>query len=183
MREDALFGFLQERKAFLDGLVISGGEPTLHDTLPEFCRSVKAMGFLVKIDTNGSRPRILETVLSENLVDFVAMDIKTDPFRYAPEISTEPQASDILESIRLIMNTSIPYEFRTTCVRPFVDDAVMERISALIQGARQYALQRFVRSTLLNPGFFGQADPGFDDAGMNRLKDIAAPRVQSCLIR
>ncbi len=181
--EKDLYAFLNRRKGLLDGVVLSGGEPTIQEDLPEVCRQVKALGFSVKLDTNGSRPRVLEALLEQGLVDYVAMDIKTDPHRYGPLLWPKAEAEALHESIRLIMQSSIPYEFRTTCVKPFVDEPVVDRISLLIQGARRYALQHFQPENLLDPGFFRHMSPGFDDRSMARLMAVAAPRVQSCIVR
>jgi len=181
--EKDVFAFLARRKDLLDGVVLSGGEPTLQKDLPGVCRRIKDMGFSVKLDTNGGRPRVLEALLSTGCIDYVAMDIKTDPQSYGPPIGDAQKPPPILESIRRIMEADIPYEFRTTCVRPFVDESIMDRIASTINGAKRYVLQRFHSKNLLDPDFFKQTDPGFDADGMARLFAVAAPRVKSCLLR
>ena len=120
-------------RGFLDGVVISGGEPTLHpDDLVQLCQKVKNMGYPVKLDTNGSRPRVVARLIEEGLVDYLAMDIKTDPEQYSPYIkktcSKDCAADTITESIRLIKSSGLPYEFKTTCVKPLVDDRIIENI-------------------------------------------------------
>lgn len=181
--EKEIFSFLARRKGLLDGVVLSGGEPTLQKDLPGVCRRIKDMGFSVKLDTNGGRPRVLEVLFSSGCIDYVAMDIKTDPQSYGPPIGDAHKAPAILESIRLIMEADVPYEFRTTCVRPFVDESIMERIASAIHGAKRYVLQCFRFENLLDPDFFKQTNPEFDADGMARLFAIAAPRVESCLLR
>ena len=182
-KEEDLYAFLKKRKGLLDGVVLSGGEPTLQKDLARVCLQIKTLGFSVKLDTNGGQPQVLKTILEAGLADYVAMDIKTDPHHYAPAISYKDPAHDILESIRLIMGSSISYEFRTTCVKPFVDEPIMEQITQIIEGARLYALQHFQPNHLLTPEFFKDTTPGFDPEGMGRLLAVAAPNVQSCIIR
>jgi pyruvate formate lyase activating enzyme len=103
---DSVFSFLERRKGLLDGVVVSGGEPTLQKGLVDFLRRVKAMGFRVKLDTNGSRPQVLRVLFAENLVDYVAMDIKTSPDRYAPDLWDRVSPEILKESISLIADLS-----------------------------------------------------------------------------
>ena len=165
--EFEIFEFLKERKRWLDGVVISGGEPTLQKDLPHFCQKVKSMGFPVKLDTNGSRPEVIHQLISEGLVDYIAMDIKTAPDRYVPVIAKACDSKKILESIRLIMDSSVPYEFKTTCIKPLIDNTIMETIIGLIQGARRYAIQRFNGKDVLNPEFL---NPGIHLSVRRNLK-------------
>jgi pyruvate formate lyase activating enzyme len=178
-----IYGFLRDRREFLDGVVISGGEPTLQRDLSTLCRTIKEMGFPIKLDTNGSRPEVLERLFDENLVDYVAMDIKTDPVGYAPVIRKEGDPVRLLSSIRTIMDRAPAYEFRTTCVKPLVDAAIIERIARQIEGASLYALQHFESSTLLCPEFFENRDPSFTDDELHQFRRIAAPFVKQCIIR
>lgn len=183
LTESWLMDFLENRKGFLEGVVISGGEPTLQEQLPAFCRRIKEMGYAVKIDTNGSRPRIIQDLIRESLIDYVAMDIKTDPAAYAPWITRNSDTGAVLTSIRLLMESRIDYEFRTTCVRPLVDGGVIDRISTLIQGSRCYALQQFHDADLLDPGFFEAGIPAYSNKELLDLKSIAESRVDTCIIR
>ena len=183
LTETWLFDFLDKRKEFLDGVVISGGEPTLQVELPFLCRRIKAMGYAVKLDTNGSRPRVLRHLIRESLVDFIAMDIKTDPEAYFPMITRNSAADAVLASIRLIMESTVDYEFRTTCVRPLVDGQVIEKISRLISGCRQYSLQQFHDADVLNPEFFRENIPPYTPEELLSLKSIAEPQVNACTIR
>ncbi len=181
--EGCFFNFLKEHKGFLDGVVISGGEPTLQGDLTGLCRRVKQMGYPVKLDTNGSRPQVLREVIEEGLVDYVAMDIKTDPFCYTPVIKKDVNSEDILSSIRVIMHSAPAYEFRTTCVKPLVDERVLENIARLISGAKLYALQRFHETEVLHPEFFQQGGAFFTDRELEALKAIAEPWVERCVVR
>ncbi|MBN2125823.1 MAG: anaerobic ribonucleoside-triphosphate reductase activating protein [Deltaproteobacteria bacterium] len=176
--------FLNARKGLLDGVVISGGEPTLQRDLTTFCKKVRSMGYPLKLDTNGSRPEVLHPLLEEGLVDYVAMDVKTDPALYGSLPGLDCRQERILESIRLLMESGLPYEFRTTCARPFVDPEIMERISGTIEGARLYVLQAFQYSeNILDPGFFPAGGGGCSEEDLLELKALAATRVKECILR
>ena len=114
-REDFL-AFLKGRKGLLDGVCVTGGEPTLSPDLPEFLGEIKALGFSVKLDTNGSRPEVLRELLEKGLVDYVAMDVKNSPDVYAAAIGTPAPLEALEESLRLLMQGNTPYELRTTVV-------------------------------------------------------------------
>jgi len=183
LQEDGVFDFLETRKGFLDGVVISGGEPTLHHDLTDLCGRIKSMGYPVKLDTNGSRPEAIGELLEKGLVDYIAMDIKTDPLQYEPWIRKTCDPGAILSSIRMIMERAPAYEFRTTCVKPFINDVIIEQIARTIRGATLYALQHFEDGHLLHPEFFRNRDSRFSEGEMARLKDIVTPYVRSCVIR
>ena len=180
---DNVYRFIENRKGFLDGVVISGGEPTLQTDLFDLCRRIKNMGFPVKLDTNGSRPRVIKGLIDEGLVDYIAMDLKTDPKLYATYIKANCNAAAILASIEIIMESSIPCEFRTTCVKPIVTPTVIENISRLIEGAGLYALQRFHKSRMLHPDFFKEINYEYSDDELMQLKAVADPWVQECIVR
>jgi len=180
---DAVYGFLDQRRNFLDGVVVSGGEPTLQPDLVDLCRKIKDFGFPVKLDTNGSRPRVLRQLIAAGLVDYIAMDLKTDPVLYRSFIKPDCRPDPILESIELIMDSGIDYEFRTTCVKPIVTGRTIENILQLIQGARLYALQRFRNSEVLHPEFFRNGNCHYSDDEMAVLKALAEQTVARCVIR
>ena len=139
--------FLKSRQSLLDGVCISGGEPLLHDELDGFIGEVKAMGFLVKLDTNGSHPKKLEKLIRSGAIDYVAMDIKNTPEKYAQTIGLpEYDVAPVEESMTLLRSGTLPYEFRTTVVRELhtVDDLLI--IARWISGAKKYFLQSFVDS-------------------------------------
>lgn len=175
--------FLERRKGFLDGVVISGGEPTLEKDLTSLCEKIKQMGYPVKLDTNGSRPQVIERLIDEGLVDYIAMDIKTDPFCYSPFIKKDYNPDHILSSIQIIMESALAYEFRTTCVKPMVDEHIIENIAKIIKGAMLYALQRFSHTEVLHPEFFQETESGYDEDGLMHLKSIAEPWVKECIVR
>lgn len=132
--------FLDKRVGFIDGVVITGGEPTLQSDLGEFIRYVKEKGYLVKLDTNGLRPGVLKKLIKE--VDFVAMDIKAPPGGISSVVSFNIDESLIWQSVDLIMNSQVDYEFRTTMM-PLLTVADIETIAKRIRGAKRYALQQY----------------------------------------
>lgn len=180
---DQLLAFLAPRRSLLDGVVISGGEPTLAAGLADLCHCLRGLDLAVKLDTNGSRPDVLDRLFSRHLVDYVAMDIKTALEGYAPPLAPLQVRPKIARSIRLIMDSGLDYEFRTTCVRPFVDETIITAMAREIQGARHYILQPFRQQHLLDPAYFDDSDAAFCQQGMARLQALAAPWVQRCSIR
>jgi pyruvate formate lyase activating enzyme len=178
-----IYRFIENRKGFLDGVVISGGEPTLQEDLFDLCRQIKNLGFSVKLDTNGSRPRVIKRLIDEGLVDYIAMDMKTDPKWYGTYIKAGCNEAAILLSIEIIMESAIAYEFRTTCVKPIVTPTVIENISCLIKGANVYALQRFHKSRMLHPDFFKEINYEYTDDELMQLKAVAEPWVKQCIVR
>ena len=144
MEEAELLSFLEKRKGLLDGVAVTGGEPTLQKDLPELFRKIKAMGYPVKLDTNGLHPERLELLIREGLVDYVAMDIKNSPEKYAmtaglPSVDLQK----IQKSIDLLKNSGIDYEFRTTVVDEFHETEDFEKIGKWLEGAKAYFLQAF----------------------------------------
>jgi pyruvate formate lyase activating enzyme len=181
--EQAVFDFLEQRKGFLEGVVISGGEPTLHPDLARICRAIRQMGYPIKLDTNGSRPKILEGLIAENLIDYLAMDIKTSLENYARYIQKDGNTEAIIASIRLVKASGVSHEFRTTCIRPLIDLSIMDRIGALIEGADRYVLQRFRLSHVLDPDFFEKNEYSISETDLEQLCTVAEKWVTSCMIR
>lgn len=142
--QEAVFAQLQERRRFIDGVVVSGGEPTLDPGLLPFLRAVKALGLAVKLDSNGLRPAVLESALAEGLVDYVALDLKTAPARYG-ELHGGPVAiAGLQRSVQLLLAGAVDYELRTTCVPGLVEAADIRAMGELVRGARRWVLQQFV---------------------------------------
>src|SRR3989339_1577085 len=137
--------FIRQRRDFLDGVVISGGEPTIHPWLPQLIDRFKQLGLLIKLDTNGASPDFLATHLPKHLIDFVAMDSKA-PLndKYQLLAGTKIDLEKIKASIRLIMASGVDYEFRTTVVPTLLDETDIEAIAQTLAGARKLALQQFV---------------------------------------
>jgi pyruvate formate lyase activating enzyme len=144
--EKDIFEFLDKRKKYLDGIVITGGEPTIHQGLPDFMKKAKKMGFEIKLDTNGTNPEMLKSALEKKLVDYVAMDIKSalEKERYEKATGTQIDIKQIKKSINTIMHGGISYEFRTTVVPDFVSLQDIEKIAESLKGAEKYFLQQFV---------------------------------------
>lgn len=181
--ESGVYRFLERRKRLLDGVVISGGEPTLAEDLAPLCEKIKGMGYSVKLDTNGSRPHVIKHLIHEGLVDYIAMDIKTAPSQYATFVKKDYDSNDIRASIQIIMESSLSHEFRTTCVKPFVDRSIVEHVARTISGANRYVLQRFNDTRILHPEFFKEGKPGYDMDELMFLQSIAEPWVKECIVR
>ena len=144
MEEEELLSFLKKRQGLLDGVAFPGGEPCLHRDLPDLIRRIRELGFAVKLDTNGYHPRLLQALLEEGLIDYAAMDIKNCPEKYALTCGvSEVNMDTVRESIALLMNSGIDYEFRTTVVEEFHQAEDFHGIGELIRGARHYYLQCF----------------------------------------
>ena len=152
---EEILPFLQERQGFLDAVVISGGEPTLNESLPDACRSIKDLGYLVKLDTNGTNPAMLEKLLAQGLLDYVAMDIKA-PLDYQKYLRVCGKLSsedffNVRNAIHLLKNSSIKVEFRTTVVPSLHTETDIINIACSIEGAELYSLQQFRPENTLDP--------------------------------
>ena len=142
--EEEILDFLKSRVGKIDGVVITGGEPTLSEDLPKFIKKIKDMGLLVKLDTNGSNPDMLEELFNKNLIDYVAMDIKTRLTRYSEVTNTNVNIENILKSIKLIKESGIEHEFRTTVYNIHTEEDLIE-IAKIITPSKYY-LQEFMRT-------------------------------------
>lgn len=149
----AFFRFLDSRKGFLDGVVVCGGEPTIHNDLPDFLREIKNRGFLVKLDTNGGRPDVVRHVIDEGLVDYFAIDIKQSASKYeslcGPGVSFEKTAL----SARIVIESGIDHEFRTTVVKGEHTAEDIEEIARALAGARRHFLQNYRSENVLDITF------------------------------
>lgn len=141
--EEDVFAFLLKRRGRLDGLVVSGGEPTLHADLPDFLREVKRLGYLVKLDTNGSRPDMLWTLLDAELVDYIAMDVKAPFETYTRLAGATVDTAALQRSIMLIACSGVAHEFRTTNVEPLLSSEDLDAIRAMLPQTSFHRLQRF----------------------------------------
>lgn len=159
--EDEVFAFLKKRAGVLDGVCFTGGEPLLHEAIPDLMQRAKALGYKVKLDTNGSFPERLQRVLSAGLADYVAMDIKNSPAKY-PETSGCGSALPLVErSVELLKSGSTPYEFRTTVTGNLHTPEDFAAIGRWISGAPRYFLQAFLESgevLIPDPGYTVNAD-------------------------
>lgn len=144
LSEDEFFGFLKKRQGTLEGVCVTGGEPTLSSDLLSFLEKIKALGYLVKLDTNGTNPALLRQAVDNGLADYVAMDIKSSLARYGEAVGIPDFHTDaIRESADFLIHAGIPYEFRTTVVRELHDAAVFADIACWLHGARAFYLQAF----------------------------------------
>lgn len=142
-----LFLFLKERFGRLEGVVITGGEPTLHADLPDFIKKIKKLGYLVKLDTNGTNPGMLEKLIKAKLIDYLAMDIKSDADNYEKAVGVKVNFQNLQKSAKIIMTSGLPYEFRTTMVPGLVNKEIFLAMGAFIKGAKKWYLQNFKSDT------------------------------------
>ncbi len=149
--EKEFFEFLKKRKDKLQGVCITGGEPTIQTDIVEFIRKIKKLGFLVKLDTNGSRPDVLKKIIDLKLVDYIAMDIKNQIKRYSETAGVKIDEERIKLSVDLIMNSKVAYEFRTTVVPGIHTQKDFLEIAKWIKGARVYWLQKYEETKILDP--------------------------------
>ena len=181
IKENEVLEFLETRKGKLDAVTITGGEPTIQDGLALFIKQIKKMGFAVKLDTNGSQPQIIKTLLDEKLLDFIAMDIKAPLEKYKSVINVPVNSDSIKESIRLILKSKIPYEFRTTVVASQLEEKDILYIAKLISGASRYALQKFVPVKVLDKKFL--KEKSYPDEKFQKIKKHLENKINSVLIR
>lgn len=180
MDDAELLKFLEKRAGLLDGVAFTGGEPLLRGDLPALLRDVRAMGYAVKLDTNGNHPAALKKVVEAGLVDYVAMDIKNSPARYAETVGLPNfDMTAVRESIAFLLSGAVDYEFRTTVVQELHDERSFEEIGKLIGGAKRYYLQKFTDRDSV--AFAGLHAPS-DDA-LARYAKIAEPYVVSVALR
>lgn len=176
-----IFDFLESRKGKLDGVVITGGEPTLQNDLPEFIEHIKHIGFSVKLDTNGTNPDMLQRLIKNNLIDYIAMDIKA-PIKKYPEITCSKVNTDnILKSIHLIMSSGIDYEFRTTVVKSQLAVNDFSLIGELISGAQKYYLQRFIPTKTVDSSFLSEST--YSDEEFTPIIEVLKNRITNIYLR
>ena len=180
MESEELLAFLKKRVGLLDGVAVTGGEPLLRPDLPELFREIKTLGYAIKLDTNGGSPDKLAKLAEEKLVDYVAMDVKNSPERYAettgvPNLNLTPYR----ESVSFLLSDAVDYEFRTTVVAQYHDEASFEAIGDWIAGAKRYFLQAFTdRDTVPVRGLCAPTPEQ-----MERYRSIVLPKVKSAEIR
>ncbi len=154
LAESEILDHLSKRKGITKGICITGGEPTLQPDLQEFVKRLKALDLKVKLDTNGYNPGVLKTLCGEGLIDYVAMDIKSSASRYSEASGVDTDVSRILESISILINGKIDYEFRTTVTKELHDAKTFSDIAVMLKGAGKYFLQGYQDSErVIKPGF------------------------------
>lgn len=179
--EDEIFSFLEKRRGKLDAVEITGGEPTLQSDLIEFLEKIKNMGFLVKLDSNGTNPDVIEEAIKNKLVDYLAMDVKAPLEKYKEIIGVDVDTDKIKSNIRLIMNSGVDYEFRTTIVKSLLSKEDIIKIGELIKGAKLYILQKFIPSKTLSPHFINETT--YSDEEFAKIKNEMEKYVNRCTVR
>lgn len=179
LREEEFFEFLSSRAGKLSGVCITGGEPTMHKGLKDFIRKIKSMSFAVKLDTNGTNPELVRELISQKLVDYVAMDIKNAPDKYSLTVGCEVDIDKVRETVELLLSEKVDYEFRTTVVRELHEISDFEAISTWIKGAKRYFLQTFEDSgDLIGSGF-----SAYSDTETKAILEHILPNVPNAQIR
>jgi pyruvate formate lyase activating enzyme len=173
------FAFLGEKKGLLEGVVVCGGEPTIHRDLSSFLKKIKKLGYLVKLDTNGSNPRVLKKLIGDKLVDYVAMDVKLPKEKYEKVLGVD--AESIEKSIGIIKNSGIDYEFRTTIVSTIHTKEDIIKIARWLKGAKKYYLQQFRPEKTIDPAF--EKIKPYPDAYLLDIQKAVSPFFETCHVR
>lgn len=164
LAEGATVDFLRQRRPLLDGVVISGGEPTIQPDLADFCKKLRGLGYFVKLDTNGSAPDRVADLIERRLINYLALDLKADPGAYPYEIAPQDPGTAIVETIRLLKRTGLPHEFRVTAAAPFITKQSLEAIARAATGPRPLFIQTCRLEKVLNPEFMTDySQPTADD--------------------
>ena len=178
---DKVLSFLEKRRGLLDGVAVTGGEPLLHKALPDFLRQLRSLGYKIKLDTNGSFPEALEAVIKEGLADRVAMDIKNSPALYGKTVGLESfDLAPVERSVRLLMESGIEYEFRTTAVKGLHTVESIREAARWIAGAKEYYLQQYKDSGNV---IAAKGLSSFSEEEMHALRAAAAEFVPSAALR
>jgi len=186
LSEREFFNFLKEKKDYLEGVCIGGGEPTVSEDLPEFCKRIKKLGYKVKIDTNGSNPQMLQDLIKRNLVDYIAMDIKAPSEKYPKLIGLEDVSpfsllGKIEQSISILKTSNIDYEFRTTVVPGLLDKEDILKITKWISPAKKYVLQNFQSERTLDPNLTHLNS--YPSEFLHKIKQSIEPFFETCQVR
>jgi len=174
--EAEFFGLLKARGKWLDAVCITGGEPCLQSGLPAFAKRIKDAGFLVKLDTNGSNPRMLRQLIDEKLVDYVAMDIKGPIDRYADIAKAPVDLLKIEHSVDIIRKSGIDYEFRTTVMPRLLDGQDLVKVGKWLAGSRRFAIQQFRPHKTLDPAY--RSEQQYPAQDLERFKKLLEPYFQ-----
>jgi pyruvate formate lyase activating enzyme len=172
---------IKQRIKLIDSVVISGGEPTLQVGLPALCEELKDMGVKVKLDTNGTNPMMLKGLIENNLVDYVAMDIKAPLDEYC--FSAKDYSRQLKESVSTIMDSGIDYEFRTTCVYPFISKDNCRAIGYPIRGAKKLFLQQMSGTSVFNESFFLNNGRHLSLGEIMEIQNILKDYIETCEVR
>jgi pyruvate formate lyase activating enzyme len=177
-----LFLFLKERFGRLEGVVITGGEPTMHPDLPSFIKKIKDMGYLVKLDTNGTNPEMVKELIKEKLIDYLAMDLKAPLEKYEETVGVNLNWDNIKKSVKIIMSSGLPYEFRTTVVPGLLVKDDFAKMGKIIKGAAKWYLQNFKSDTDLVDTSYNKQN-GYSAKEMKEFAEIGREFVGLCEVR
>ena len=180
--QEEVFEYLNSRKTMIEGVCITGGEPTFWPDLPDFARQVKKTGLKLKLDTNGSNPQMIHDLLQEDLLDYIAMDVKTSLAKYHLFKVPENTQEVLVQSIQKIISSKIPYEFRTTCVPGVVAEEDIYSIAETIKGAKKHCLQQFRPHENVLDEKFLRLKP-YNKNELNKFKSISEGFVENVIIR
>lgn len=181
IKENEILQFLEERKSFIDGVCVSGGEPTLNENLPDFLKKIKDIGFSVKLDTNGTNPGMLEQLINAKLVDYIAMDIKSPLEKYEKVVRAEVDLEKIKKSVETIKNSGLEYEFRMTVPPGFFDESDFLKIGKWLNGSKRFYLQQFRGIKTLDKKFVGKKPVSKEE--LEKFCNILKPFFKYCEIR
>ncbi|XOB41483.1 MAG: anaerobic ribonucleoside-triphosphate reductase activating protein [Candidatus Nealsonbacteria bacterium] len=175
------FDFLKKRKGLLEGVVICGGEPTINKDLPEFIKKIKKLGYLVKLDTNGSNPKMLKRLIDKKLIDYVAMDVKLSKKRYPQIFGKKVRLKDIEQSIKILKKEKIDSEFRTTVIPTILDKKDILDIVQWIGPAKKYYLQNFRPEKTIDPKF--EKIKPYSEEYLLEIQKAIAPFFEVCQVK
>jgi len=179
--EREFFKYLKDRKKLLDGLVLCGGEPTINKKLPSFIKKIKKMGFLIKLDTNGSDPKILKKLIDEKLIDYVAMDLKGPKERYSEFSGRKVDVKKIQKSIDILKENKVDYEFRSTIVPSLHTKEDVIEMAKWIRGAKRYYLQNFRPEKTIDPKF--EKIKTYPQEYLLEIQKAISPFFEVCQVR
>jgi len=180
--ESEILEFLKARRTYLEGVVITGGEPTQQGDLLTFLDKIKMLGYFIKLDTNGSHPEVLETVIHKRLVDYIAMDVKAPLRKYDEVVGVKSPVKRVRASIEIIIHSGIKHEFRTTLVKPLCSSEDLSEIVLLIEGAQKYTIQNFRPSDKILDRKLLRQDQ-YTEAEVNKMKSKWEKRFSEVLRR
>ncbi len=182
IKEDDLFDFFKKRIGKLDAVVITGGEPTIHLDLPGFIAKIKKLGFKVKLDTNGTNPKMLKKLIKEKLVDYIAMDIKAPKNKYEKITGKKIDFKKIEKSVKIIMESKLPYEFRATVVKGLLSKEDIAKIAKIIKGADILYLQQIKQDTELINRSLEKVNV-YTNKDLLEMRKLAKKSIKKCKIR
>ncbi len=181
IEENDVFAFLEKRRGLLDGICITGGEPTLHKQLPGFIKRTKIRGFLVKLDTNGTNPDMLYKLIKDGFLDYIAMDVKATQEKYNLAAGVEVNIDDIKKSINIIKTSGLDYEFRNTVFPEFLPRDEAKVLGEWLEGAKRFVLQRPRKVKMLFDLF--KDSETYAERELNNIKTILSEYIEEVIVR